>query len=104
MTTRPNRSGRKGDRPIRWQDVCDLDVITESEAATLIRLTPQDLEALRSEKAGPPFVRFGSAIRYPVVELKRWIREQLRLNRNRQSETQACVRDARARDDKTRTT
>lgn len=96
-----SKGSRGAARPIRWQDVCDLDLVTEEEAATLVRLAPEDLEALRSEQAGPPFVRVGTAARYPIVELKRWIREQLRSWRDSRSETQAGVRvGARAREER----
>ena len=72
-------TSRKGNRSIRWQDVSRFDLVTESEAADLLRVEPQDLESLRSQTppAGPPFIRIAGSIRYRVEDLKTYVREHI---------------------------
>lgn len=78
-----SKRSAKPPRPIRWQDVSKLDLLTEEEAAHLLRMTANELEFLRLQEppAGPPFIKFGGFIRYRVDALREWIREQFRASR-----------------------
>lgn len=67
-------------RAIRWADVTNLDIVTEEETAQLLRVDVVDLESWRSQDppVGPPFIRYGGRIRYRVLELKAFVRDQLK--------------------------
>jgi predicted DNA-binding transcriptional regulator AlpA len=42
------------------------------EAAAFLNLSPRTLEKMRVEGSGPRFHKFGSRVRYAVVDLERW--------------------------------
>lgn len=48
-------------------------LLTERELAEMSRLSLGMLQKLRREGGGPAFVRIGSAVRYPVVNLHAWL-------------------------------
>lgn len=49
-------------------------VVTEAEAAQLLRLSPRSLQRLRLDGGGPPFCRLSERrIGYAVSELNRWL-------------------------------
>ncbi|HTG33300.1 MAG TPA: helix-turn-helix domain-containing protein [Thermoanaerobaculia bacterium] len=53
-------------------------LLTESEAAGYLRLTPRALQAWRYQGKGPPFVRISRrAIRYRLVDLEAFVEENL---------------------------
>lgn len=59
--------------------VDDRILITESEAASLIGLTPRFLQVRRYRGGGPPFVRISHrCVRYRPEDLKAWAAEHLR--------------------------
>lgn len=82
-----SKRSTKPPRPIRWSDVTKLDLLTEAEAAELLRMTAEDLEFLRLQDppAGPPFITFGGFIRYRVDSMREWIRQQFRASRDETS-------------------
>jgi predicted DNA-binding transcriptional regulator AlpA len=48
-------------------------LVTTAEAARLLGLSKSHLEKIRHFRAdGPPIVRFGRAVRYPVAGLRAW--------------------------------
>jgi predicted DNA-binding transcriptional regulator AlpA len=49
-------------------------LLTEVGAAKQLKLSVRTLQAWRSRKEGPPFVRVGRAIRYRECELLAWLR------------------------------
>lgn len=54
-------------------------LLTESEAADAIGLTPRFLTERRRQGDGPPFVRISSrCVRYRPADLERWAAERLR--------------------------
>jgi hypothetical protein len=53
-------------------NVDDEKLLTEVQAADLLRLSARTLQAWRSQGAGPPFVRAGRAIRYRRSALLSW--------------------------------
>jgi predicted DNA-binding transcriptional regulator AlpA len=53
--------------------ITDKDrLLTEVQAADLLRLSTRTLQAWRSQRVGPPFVRAGRAIRYDRSALVAW--------------------------------
>ena len=53
-------------------------LLTESEAAKLLRFTPRFLQARRVRGDGPPFVRVSRrAVRYRRCDLVAWIEERV---------------------------
>jgi hypothetical protein len=53
-------------------NVDDERLLTEVQAADLLRLSARTLQAWRSQHVGPPFVRAGRAIRYRRSALISW--------------------------------
>ncbi len=54
-------------------------LLTEAEAAKLLKFTPRFLQARRVRGDGPPFVRISSrAIRYRRSDLLTWIEKRVR--------------------------
>lgn len=54
-------------------------LLTEAEAAKLLKFTPRFLQARRVRGDSPPFVRISSrAIRYRRSDLVAWIEERVR--------------------------
>ncbi len=48
-------------------------LVTTAEAAHLLGLSKSHLEKIRHFRAdGPPIVRFGRAVRYPIAGLQAW--------------------------------
>ncbi len=53
-------------------------LLTTRETAERLRCSERKLERHRLIGDGPPFVKFGATIRYPLDELARWIAERMR--------------------------
>ena len=52
-------------------------LLTQREAASVLRLSTRSLERLRVEGTGPRFIRvMGRAVRYRVADLEAWIGSQ----------------------------
>ena len=62
--------------PIPNSTVDDERLLTEVQAADLLRLSPRTLQAWRCQGTGPAFVRAGRAIRYRRAALIAWAQEQ----------------------------
>jgi len=52
-------------------------LLTPDELSDYLGVPIRTLDRWRSQGTGPPFVRFGRAIRYPVPRLLLWVNEQL---------------------------
>lgn len=52
------------------------EFIREKEAAQTLAVSPRLLSKWRSLGSGPPFARFGGAIRYDPDELRQWAKKQ----------------------------
>ena len=48
-------------------------LLTQSDAAKLLRLSERTLERLRLQGGGPLFVKAGRAVRYRESDLETWI-------------------------------
>lgn len=69
----------------------DVDqLLTEREAAAFRRKSVFALRKERARRAGPPFIKDGSAVRYLRSELLRWLAEHTR--ETRESERQPRFR------------
>lgn len=54
-------------------------LLTETDAAELLQLTPRALQAWRYQGRGPRFVKISArAVRYRREDLEQWIRHRLR--------------------------
>ena len=51
-------------------------LLTPRETAQYLRCSERKLERHRLVGDGPPFVKIGAAIRYPLGELKKWLAER----------------------------
>ena len=51
--------------------------LTPRETAKHLRVTERTLERRRLVGDGPPFVKIGSSIRYPLPELEKWLAERM---------------------------
>jgi excisionase family DNA binding protein len=51
----------------------DDALLTEVEAADLLKLSTRTLQSWRIKTEGPPFVRVGRAIRYRLRDVVTWI-------------------------------
>jgi hypothetical protein len=47
-------------------------LLTQSECAELLRLSPRTLERLRGEGTGPRFLRIRHSIRYRPADVEAW--------------------------------
>jgi predicted DNA-binding transcriptional regulator AlpA len=52
--------------------------LSTAEASHLTGLSPAWFERSRWAGGGPPFVKLGAAVRYPVDELHAWMRARIR--------------------------
>ena len=50
-----------------------LRLLTQSEAARVLRLSERTLERLRLQGGGPLYVKAGRAVRYRETDLEAWI-------------------------------
>lgn len=50
-------------------------LVTTAEAATFLTLSPRTLENWRNRQEGPPFKKLGTAVRYDVADLEKWLDE-----------------------------
>jgi hypothetical protein len=51
----------------------DDALLTEVDAADLLRLSTRTLQAWRVREVGPPFLRAGRAVRYRRLDIAAWI-------------------------------
>ena len=81
------REIEKGDRPrtLRAPDyhsASDLNgrdrLLTPSETAKLLRLSPSWLAKARMKGDGPPFIKLGRCVRYDEGALFQWMKSRLR--------------------------
>jgi excisionase family DNA binding protein len=55
-----------------------LDLLTEDEAAALLRVEPQTLRLWRATgRYGLPFVKVGRCVRYRRCDLEKWIESRV---------------------------
>lgn len=48
-------------------------LLTEKEAATVLKLSPKTLALWRYQSTGPAYVRLGGSIRYRPEDLAAWV-------------------------------
>lgn len=48
-------------------------LLTQRQAAELFGVTIRTLERMRTDGDGPPYVKFGHAVRYDPTEVERWL-------------------------------
>jgi hypothetical protein len=57
--------------------MCTIILLTPRETAKHLRTTERTLERRRLTGDGPPFVKIGALIRYPLDELEEWLAARL---------------------------
>lgn len=60
-------------RAVVIEDLGPLAFVTTETAARYLALSPHSLECYRAKGVGPPFYKFGKAVRYAVADLDAWI-------------------------------
>lgn len=58
--------------------VMDKEWLTQEEAAKFLGLSPATLQSWRSRKKGPPYARFGRAVKYRLADLRAWAEAQVK--------------------------
>jgi predicted DNA-binding transcriptional regulator AlpA len=58
--------------PIQMGNVDQDKLLTEIQAADLLRMSSRTLQAWRGQGVGPPFIRAGRAIRYRRSDVMSW--------------------------------
>jgi predicted DNA-binding transcriptional regulator AlpA len=53
------------------------ELLTTEECAKLLRMSPHTLTDWRVDRRGPPFVRFGRAVRYPKRAALQFLADRL---------------------------
>lgn len=53
------------------------EYVSPAEAAALTAIPMKTLEGMRSKRTGPPFVKIGSSVRYPLRDLRAWMQSHL---------------------------
>ena len=61
--------------PIQVGPVDNDRLLTEIQAADLLRMSSRTLQAWRGQGVGPPFIRAGRAIRYRRSDVMSWATE-----------------------------
>lgn len=78
---RPWSDPRPGedDRPCRETDGGAVQpLLTETQAARILRVSPRTLQGWRHRGGGPPYVKLGAAVRYRRDDLRRYIVDSVR--------------------------
>ena len=52
------------------------ELLADTEAAMILRLSPWTLRSWRCKNRGPKFVRIGGRVMYPARDLAAWLRNQ----------------------------
>lgn len=53
------------------------EYVSASEAAVLTGIPNRTLENMRSKRMGPPYLKIGSSVRYPLGDLRAWMQSHL---------------------------
>jgi excisionase family DNA binding protein len=69
----------------------DDDLLTEREAAELLKVSPQTVEGWRHAGTGPPFARIGRSPRYLRRNVRAWVEQR------REGDTKPSSRTRRRR-------
>lgn len=66
-----------GDRKNRDdKDVTVTNLLTTTQAAEILAISPKTLLNWRYERQGPPYIRLGGVIRYRETDLLAWVDAQ----------------------------
>jgi hypothetical protein len=60
------------------QEECVTELVTEQQAAGLLRVSVKCLQGWRSRGGGPPFVKLGRCVRYAVPALEAFVQDGVR--------------------------
>jgi predicted DNA-binding transcriptional regulator AlpA len=54
----------------------DSRMLREAEVSRILNVSQWTLQDWRRNKTGPPYMKFGKAVRYPLGALRLWIANQ----------------------------
>lgn len=60
--------------PLRRQ----LGLLTEAEMAEIAGVEPRTVQDWRTQRTGPPYVKIGKTILYPIEAFRKWVDENVR--------------------------
>jgi len=60
------------------------EYLTTSELAERLQVSPATLRYWRHKRTGPPGVKLGKVVRYPLAGVEAWLTEQARRDGERQ--------------------
>ena len=49
-------------------------LLTEKEVAKALKISEKTLQRYRTIKCGPPFLKLGTIVRYPIDKLDEWVK------------------------------
>ena len=49
------------------------EVITEKEVSKLLSISLQSLRNWRCQRKGPPYIKIGRSVRYPIEDLRKYL-------------------------------
>lgn len=78
---RPWPDGPRSETPCPRRRVERL--LTEDQAADILRVSPRTLQGWRQRGDGPPWVKLGATVRYRRRDLRRYIIDSVRGRRRR---------------------
>jgi Helix-turn-helix domain len=85
MAPQPSTAERRYDGAAQTKSIDVKDVaktlreyVDVKDAAKILRVSASFLNKLRMTGAGPPFVKFGAAVRYPIPALMAWAEARMR--------------------------
>lgn len=53
-----------------------IELLTETEAAEILRVKPKTLQCWRFEKTGPVYLKIGRLVKYRPSDLRIWLEKQ----------------------------
>lgn len=62
-----------------------FQLITEEEAAEIMKISPKTLGDLRRKGQGPAYIKIGGSIRYEKNHLIKWVENQFEMQKEEQS-------------------
>jgi predicted DNA-binding transcriptional regulator AlpA len=66
------------ERAMRGRDQCVVvpEYLTPHQVAQMTGFSSRALEAMRSRREGPPYLKVGSSVRYRAADVRQWIENE----------------------------
>lgn len=56
----------------------ELGLLSEAEMAEIAGVEPRTVQDWRTQRIGPPYVKIGKTVLYPVEAFRRWVAENVK--------------------------